>query len=68
MLEERDQVRWPDYIDGTADAVVVISRDGEGHKSAIAAAGDEHAIRVEIRLGLNPIEQEIDVFVRTFAK
>src|SRR5215471_16098312 len=68
MFKEGNQVRGADDVDGAADAIVVVGGDGERHKAAVAASGDQNFAAVEVGLVLDPIKQRIDVLVRTFAQ
>ena len=64
VLQKGDKVGHTHDVHRTLDAVAVKRGNRERHVSAVTAAGNADAARVEIRLRADPVKKRIDVFVR----
>ena len=60
-LEEADEIRDSDHVQGAADLVAVGDGGRERHVPAIAAPGDHDARRVEIGTRCDPVDRGADV-------
>ena len=61
FFEERDEVGDADDVDAGLDAVGEVRQRREHHVAAVGAAVDGHAVRVEVGLLGDPVEQGADV-------
>src|SRR5690606_8606635 len=64
IAQEGGEVGDADDVDAGADAVGVVHQRRQHHVAAVAAAGDAHAARIQLRLCRDPVQQGADVLHR----